>query len=149
MICLQKECFNYHVSHFQNLDAFISRNHKPGALEIPLKILKPWRLYLCLPVKCGKWRPQSAQLIADPHAKPILNFLVWNTGADLSKLTSFHRVLQPNQPTRFFPLNRRISRSRMRTRVWISPPVPFKYGYSFTRQKRTIINAIETKLNKC
>ena len=41
MICLQKECFNYHVSHFQNLDAFISRNHKPGALEIPGKILRP------------------------------------------------------------------------------------------------------------
>jgi len=43
----------------------------------------------------------------------------------------------------------RIGRSRMRSRVWISPPVPFKYGYSFTRQKRTIINGIETKLNKC
>ena len=48
MICLQKECFNYHVSHCENLDAFISRNNKPwpGALEIPGKILRSWRLYL-------------------------------------------------------------------------------------------------------
>ena len=38
-----------------------------------------------------------------------------------------------------FSSKSRIDRSRMRTRVGISPPVPFKYGYSFTRQKRTII----------
>ena len=41
MICLQKECFSYHVRHCQNLDAFISRNNEPGALEITGKILRP------------------------------------------------------------------------------------------------------------
>ena len=36
---------------------FSDSNNKTGALEIPGKILRPGGLYLCLPVKCGKWRP--------------------------------------------------------------------------------------------
>lgn len=84
--CRYVNKFTKGMFHWENLDAFISGNQKPGALEIPGKILS-WKLYLCLPVKCGKWRPLSAQL-ADLQAKRILNFLVWITGADLSKLTS-------------------------------------------------------------
>ena len=64
-----------------------------------------------------------------------------------SRFFLFTFATQPTQ--HIFSSKGRIGRSRIRTLVWISPPVPFKYGYSFTRQKRTIIYGIETKLNNC
>ena len=53
-----------------------------------LGITSHGQVLLKFPEKYSGPEDYISQPIADPHAKPILNFLVWVTGADLSKLTS-------------------------------------------------------------